>query len=227
MARDELDLSDYRPSRLPRVLLAVSTLAVALVAAWLFAPMLLAKFPKVAAIAAVGPKNTRVEPARAPATRSVTPASAPVAPDPRHRCGAAPHNDSVCYRQQRQRDQRLPLRAEWKATRLRPGPRTHRPLGRRTRPLPRPLPRPRRSPWLRHRPHRQRMSRCSSRRPRECRPPTPMRIRPPPSTPRPMPSCPLTCRCRAAVRAARSRHASRSRCRGRDPISTATSRRPR
>lgn len=75
MARDELDLSDYRPSRLPRVLMIASALAIVAVAAWFFAPILLASYSKATATAAVGPKGVRPEQTRA-ASRSV----APVAP---------------------------------------------------------------------------------------------------------------------------------------------------
>jgi hypothetical protein len=78
MARDELDLSDYRPSRVPRVLMVASTLAIMLVAAWFFGPILLVGYSKAAATALFSPKTARVAPAQTPAT--IATAAAPTAP---------------------------------------------------------------------------------------------------------------------------------------------------
>jgi hypothetical protein len=76
MARDELDLSGYRPSRVPRVLMIVSTLAIMLVGAWFFAPILLAGYSKAAATALFNPKASRVAPAQTAAAIPTAPAQA-------------------------------------------------------------------------------------------------------------------------------------------------------
>jgi hypothetical protein len=94
VARDELDLSDYRPSRLPRVLMIVSALAIVAVAAWFFAPILLAGYAKATATAAVGPKAARPAQPRV-ATRSVTPAVEDTASAPVMTAAATRHDDTA------------------------------------------------------------------------------------------------------------------------------------
>jgi cytoskeletal protein RodZ len=79
MARDELDLSDYRSSRVPRVLMIVSALAVMLVGAWFLAPVLLARYSKATTTAAFSQKNARVDQPQAPATTMAS--AAPTAAD--------------------------------------------------------------------------------------------------------------------------------------------------
>jgi len=74
MARDELDLSGYRPSRVPRVLMVMSALAIMLVGTWFFAPILLAGYSKAAATALFNPKTARVAPAQTPAAIPTAPA---------------------------------------------------------------------------------------------------------------------------------------------------------
>jgi hypothetical protein len=56
MRNDEIDLSQHRSSRIPRVVMIVATLGVALVAAWVFAPILLANYSAGTATASVSPK---------------------------------------------------------------------------------------------------------------------------------------------------------------------------
>jgi hypothetical protein len=51
--RDELDIAHDRPSRLSRVVVTIATLGVALIATWVFAPLLLAHY---AATVSAGPK---------------------------------------------------------------------------------------------------------------------------------------------------------------------------
>jgi hypothetical protein len=81
MARDELDLSDYRPSRVPRVLMIMSALAIMLVAAWFFSPILLAGYARATATALFGPKTAHVEHRQAPVAVAAAPApTAPAAP---------------------------------------------------------------------------------------------------------------------------------------------------
>jgi hypothetical protein len=69
--RNEIDLSDERPSRLSRVVVIISTLAVALIAAWVFAPILLANY--IAMVPSMPKPREAVERPAAP------PRAAPVA----------------------------------------------------------------------------------------------------------------------------------------------------
>lgn len=78
MARDELDLSDVGPSLIGRVVLIGSALAVIMVAAWLLAPILLAKYNSARATVATAPKTAAVQPQAPVAVAS----AAPTAPAP-------------------------------------------------------------------------------------------------------------------------------------------------
>ena len=75
--RNEIDLSQHRPSRVPRVVVILSTLGVALIAAWVFAPILMANYS--VATAPVSPKpRPAVEDQAAPTLASAQ--SAPATP---------------------------------------------------------------------------------------------------------------------------------------------------
>ena len=81
--RNDIDLSQHGTSRMPRLLLIVATLGVLGIAAWAFAPMLLANHSTAALPAAPKPQKAAVA---APALASA--ASEPVAPS------AAPASDT-------------------------------------------------------------------------------------------------------------------------------------
>ena len=76
MARDELDLSDVGPSLIGRVVLIGSALAIVLVAAWLLAPILLAKYNSARATVVTAPKTAAVQP-QAPVASAMPAAPAP------------------------------------------------------------------------------------------------------------------------------------------------------
>ena len=73
MARDELDLSDIGPSLIGRVVLIGSAVAVVLVAAWLFTPILLSKYNSARATIATAPKTAAVQPQASVATAAPAP----------------------------------------------------------------------------------------------------------------------------------------------------------
>ena len=75
--RNELDLSHPRPSRMSRVVLIVSTLGVALVAAWVFAPILLANYTVATATLSAGPKPRPIAQDQAPRATSAAQAATP------------------------------------------------------------------------------------------------------------------------------------------------------
>jgi hypothetical protein len=86
---DDIDLSQHRPSRVGRVVVILSTLGALSIAAWAFAPILVANYTAVAAHLFAGPKTrpaAQEQPA-APllasaqaATQAATPAAAQAAP---------------------------------------------------------------------------------------------------------------------------------------------------
>jgi hypothetical protein len=95
--RNEIDLSRLRPSRLSRVVVLVSTLGVALIAAWVFAPILLANYVAVTATVAASPKPTQIhqEPASLASSAPVGPAApAAAAPAANTTAVAATEDDS-------------------------------------------------------------------------------------------------------------------------------------
>jgi len=73
---DEIDLSQHRPSRVSRVVVIASTLAVALIAAWVFAPILLANYTGATATVAAVPKAQLIAPERAAPRVAMTQAAA-------------------------------------------------------------------------------------------------------------------------------------------------------
>src|ERR1700693_1235409 len=97
MARDELDLSDLQPSRIARVVVVASTLAVILIAAWVFAPILLAKYGSATATAATGPQAR-------PAGGGVCapPGGGAPRPSQRYRLGSRPDHNRACIERRRQ-----------------------------------------------------------------------------------------------------------------------------
>jgi hypothetical protein len=76
MRNTSKDLADERPSRISRVVVILSTLGVALIAAWVFAPMLLANY---ASTVPAAPKSRHVapQPVIAPPPVAAAPALAP------------------------------------------------------------------------------------------------------------------------------------------------------
>ena len=77
MMRNEIDLSQHRPSRISRVVLIVSTLGVALIAAWVFAPILLANYTAATATLSAGPKPRPIAQDQAPRAASAAQAATP------------------------------------------------------------------------------------------------------------------------------------------------------
>ena len=75
MMRNEIDLSQHRPSRISRVVLIASTLGVALVAAWVFAPILLANYTAATATLSAGPKPRPIAQDQAPRATSAATAA--------------------------------------------------------------------------------------------------------------------------------------------------------
>jgi hypothetical protein len=91
MMRNELDISHDRPSRLSRVAVIFSTLGVAVIAAWVFVPILLANYTNYAATVAAGPKPRVV--AERPVV--VAPAAPPAAPATDTTAVASPEDDAT------------------------------------------------------------------------------------------------------------------------------------
>ena len=92
MARDELDLSDIGPSFIGRVVLIGSAVAVVLIAAWLFTPILLAKYNSARATVATAPKTATVQPQTPVAAAS---AAAQAAPAPGNDAASTPATTAV------------------------------------------------------------------------------------------------------------------------------------
>jgi hypothetical protein len=82
MMRNEIDLSQHRPSRISRVVLIASTLGVALIAAWVFAPILLANYTAATATLSAGPKPRPIAQDQAPRATLAAPAAQAAAPAP-------------------------------------------------------------------------------------------------------------------------------------------------
>jgi hypothetical protein len=81
MMRDDLDLSQTRSSRIPRVVAIVSTLGILLIAVWVFAPILMAKYAAATATRAAGPKpDTVAQQVPGPATAAAADQAATPAP---------------------------------------------------------------------------------------------------------------------------------------------------
>lgn len=78
--RNELDLSQHHASRWPRVVLIVSTLGVALVAAWVFTPILLANYSAMTATLRAGAKPRAVAPDQPTAPTLASAQAGPVEP---------------------------------------------------------------------------------------------------------------------------------------------------
>jgi hypothetical protein len=78
MMRNEIDLSQHRPSRVSRVVIIVSTLGVAVIAAWVFAPILLANYTAATATLSAGPKPRPIAQDQAPRVAAAQ-AAAPAA----------------------------------------------------------------------------------------------------------------------------------------------------
>src|SRR5690349_14540497 len=92
----EIDLSRHRPSRLPAVVVIVGTIAVALIAAWVFTPFLMRH--DTAAIAGLlpAPKPRPAAQEQPAATlASVRPAAAPVAAPTPSTIVAAANDDPI------------------------------------------------------------------------------------------------------------------------------------
>src|SRR6202035_1761543 len=81
MMRDDLDLSQVRTSRIPRLVAIASALGIILIAAWVFAPILMAKYARATATVAAGPKSdTATQPASVAVVAGPSAAAMPAAP---------------------------------------------------------------------------------------------------------------------------------------------------
>jgi len=79
--RDDLDLSQVRTSRIPRLVAIASALGIILIAAWVFAPILMAKYARATATVAAGPKSdTATQPASVAVVAGPSAAAIPASP---------------------------------------------------------------------------------------------------------------------------------------------------